>query len=324
MLARSAESLYWLGRYIERTEHVCRLLRVQMEVLVDRPVREINLGWRRIYAAVGRRPPNPAVGFAGADDDFALADSFTLADDLTFERTNPDSVRNCFSNGRENARQTRHCISGEMWTCLNLAWLRLRERRIQDIWKPAPESFYAEVAQDMGTFLGVTDATMYRDDGWRFLQLGRAVERAQSTLVLLVAQFEAVRTREDPAEEEWSGVLRICEAFDAYRRCFGIELRPEHVLDLLVGDSLLSRSVSRSLGTAAARLGVIAPGPDPVRAARELTAELAATARRPWPPGAGLDEREDRLRRMQARCRTLHDLVMAAHMRYDVDGALPH
>ena len=323
MLARGAESLYWLGRYIERTEHVCRLLRVQMEVLVDRPVREINLGWRRIYAAVSRQPPSPAVGFAGTDDDFALADSFTLADDLTFERMNPDSVRNCLSNGRENARQTRHCISAEMWTCLNRAWLRLRERRIQDIWKAAPESFYAEVAQDMGTFLGAMDATMYRDDGWRFLQLGRAVERAQLTIVLLVAQFEAVRTREDPAEEEWSGLLRICEAFDAYRRCFGSELRPERVLDLLVGDPLLSRSVSRSLDTAAARLGAIAPGPNPVRAARELVADLVAGARRPWPASAGLEEREDRLRRMQVRCRTLHDVLMAAHVRYDVDGALP-
>ena len=323
MLARSAESLYWLGRYIERTEHVCRLLRVQMEVLVDRPVREINLGWRRIYAAVSRQPPSPAVGFAGADDDFALADSFTLADDLTFERTNPDSVRNCLANGRENARQTRHCISGEMWTCLNLAWLRHRERRIQDIWKPAPESFYAEVARDMGTFLSVMDATMYRDDGWRFLHVGRAVERAQATLALLLAQLEAVRTRDDAAEEEWLGVLRICEAFDAYRRCFGIELRAERALDLLVDDPLLSRSLYRSLETAAARLGTIAPGPNPVRAARELAADLVATARGPWPAGAGLDEREDRLRRMQVRCRTLHDVLMAAHVRYDVDGALP-
>ena len=323
MLARSAESLYWLGRYVERTEHMCRLLRVQMEVLVDRPVREINLGWRRIYTAVSRQPPSPAVGFAGVDDDFALADSFTLADNLTFERTNPDSLGNCFSNARENARQTRHCISGEMWTCLNLAWLRLRERRIQDIWKTAPESFYAGVAQNMGTFLGVMDATMYRDDGWRFLQLGRAIEQAQSTLVLLVAQFEVVGLRDEPADEEWSGVLRICEAFDAYRRCFGIELRPERVLDLLVDDPLLSRSVSRSLETAAAGLGAIAPGPSPVRAARELVADLVATARRPWPADAGLDEREDCLRRMQARCRTLHDVLMAAHVRYDVDGALP-
>ncbi len=323
MLTRSAESLYWLGRYIERTEHICRLLRVQVEVLVDRPVREINLGWRRLYAAAGRQPPSPAVGFAGTDDDFALADSFTLADDLTFERTNPGSIRNCFSHARENARQTRHCISGEMWTCLNLAWLRLRERRIQDIWKAAPESFYAQVAQDVDTFLGVMDATMYRDDGWRFLQLGRAIERAQSTIALLLAQLEAVRTRDDPADDEWSGVLRICGAFDAYRRCFGIELRPQRVLDLLVDDPLLSRSLCRSLETAAVEMGAIAPGPNPAGAARELAAELVATARRPWPAGAGLDDREERLRRMQARCLGLHDLVMIDHVRYEVDGALP-
>ena len=323
MLARSAESLYWLGRHVERTAHLCRLLRVQMELLVDRPVREINLGWRRIYAAVSRQPPGPAVGFTDVDDDFALADSFTLADDLTFERTNPDSVRNCFSNGRENARQTRHCISGEMWTCLNLAWLRLRARRIQDIWKSAPESFYAEVVQDVGTFLGVMDATMYRDDGWRFVRLGRVIERAQATIVLLLAQLEAVGTRDDPAEEEWLGLLRVCEALDAYRRCFGIELRPERVLDLLVDDPLLSRSLSRSLAAAAGGLGAVAPGPNPVGAARELAAELAAAARRPWPAAAGLDERADRLRGMQAGCRALHDLVMDAHVRYDVDGALP-
>ncbi len=323
MLARSAESLYWMGRYVERTGHTCRLLRVQMEVLVDRPVPEINLGWRRIYAAVGRQPPSPAVGFAGSDDDFALADSFTLADDLTFERTNPDSVRNCFSNGRENARQTRHCISGEMWTSLNLAWLRLRERRIQDIWKTAPESFYAEVAQDVSTFLGVMEATMYRDEGWHFLQLGRAIERAQSTLALLLAQFEAIRTRDDPAEEEWTGLLRVCEAFDAYRRRFGSELRPQQVLDLLVGDLLLSRSVSRSLETAAGALGAVAPGPGADGGTRELAADLVAGARGPRPAAAGLDERERSLRRMQARSYTLHDRVLAAHVRYDVDGALP-
>ena len=112
MLARSAEGLYWLGRHVERTEDVCRLVREQMGALVDRPVREINFGWRRIYGALRRRPPGPAVGVAETDDDYALADSYTLADDVTFERANPGSILNSFSNGRENARQMRHCISG--------------------------------------------------------------------------------------------------------------------------------------------------------------------------------------------------------------------
>ena len=80
-----------MGRYLERTQHHCRLLRLQTEALVDRPVREIYLGWRRIYASMDRQPPGGRLEL-DYDDDFTLADSYTLADDLTFERTNPDSV----------------------------------------------------------------------------------------------------------------------------------------------------------------------------------------------------------------------------------------
>ena len=61
-------------------------------------------------------------------DEYTLADSYTLADDLTFERTNPDSVWSCFAMGRENARQMRNCISAEMWTRLNLAYLRIQKQ----------------------------------------------------------------------------------------------------------------------------------------------------------------------------------------------------
>ena len=57
MLSRSAQGLYWMGRYLERAEHLCRLLRLQTEALVDRPVREIYFGWKRIYGSMYRQPP---------------------------------------------------------------------------------------------------------------------------------------------------------------------------------------------------------------------------------------------------------------------------
>ncbi len=59
MLSRSAQGLYWMGRYLERAEHLCRLLRLQTEALVDRPVREIYFGWKRIYGSMYRQPPTP-------------------------------------------------------------------------------------------------------------------------------------------------------------------------------------------------------------------------------------------------------------------------
>ena len=321
MLARSAEGLYWLGRHVERTGNACRLLGEQMATLVDRPVREINFGWRRIYSALRRHPPGPVIAVLESDDDYALADSYTLADDVTFERTNPDSIRNSFSNGRENARQMRHCITGEMWTCLNQAWLRLGERRIEDIWKAAPESFYADLGQALDTFAGVTITTLYRDDGWRFLSLGRLIERTQFTVALLLAQLDAVRAHEELADREWSSLLRVCQAVDAYKRCYGVEVRPERALDLLVVDPQLPRSLCRTLDEVANTLGAIALGPGPNAVARRLASVLAASVPTLWPDGRGPADRADRLRRVEGECRALHDLVMDTYVSYAPDGA---
>ena len=108
MLSRSAQSLYWLGRYLERAGNLSRLLQLQSESLVDRPVREIHFGWNRVYNYVRREPPGGevSVGDGFDDEDFVLADSFALADDLTFERSNPSSVFSCFAQGRERTPAT--------------------------------------------------------------------------------------------------------------------------------------------------------------------------------------------------------------------------
>ena len=189
MLVRSAQGLYWMSRYLERARRLCRLLQLQTESLVDRPVREIHFGWSRIYASVNRLPPAGRIELLGSDD-YTLADSYTLAGDLTFERSNPDSVWSCFDQGRENARQIRQSISTPMWTQLNLAYLRLQELEMPDIWAISPESFYADTVAQIDTFVGVAAATMYRGEGWRFMQLGRFIERAQLLAALLVAQLD--------------------------------------------------------------------------------------------------------------------------------------
>ena len=196
MLSRSVQGLYWMGRYLERTERLSHLLQLQTEALVDRPVRDIYAGWRRIYGGLQREPPVGSLSLADSDDlelvwsprsdDFTLADSYTLAGDLTFERTNPDSILNCLAQGRENARQTRHLITTEMWLRLNLAYLRIRNLEIEDIWAALPEDFYAGIIAETDAFAGAAAATMYRDEGWRFLQLGRFVERAQFLPALLL------------------------------------------------------------------------------------------------------------------------------------------
>ena len=318
MLARTAQGLYWMSRYLERAQHICRLLRLQSEALVDRPIRDINFGWSRIYTSFGREPPAGDIVQLGGDN-FTLADSFTLAGDTTFERTNPDSVWNCFILGRENARQMRQSISAEMWSCLNLAYLRIQKLSIQEIWRTSPESFYASVESDIDTFTGVASATMYRDEGWNFLRLGQFIERAQLLSSLLMTQIDLDEISEEQSVADWMGLLRLYHAVEAYGRQFNVEVEPENVLDVLATDGLLPASLIRSVDRAGFEIAAIGTGPD-ARASdstRRLSGRLSSVLHYDWP-----DQQDKRamLDRVDRLCRELHQRLSDTYFEYSSEN----
>ncbi|MCY4599209.1 MAG: alpha-E domain-containing protein [Acidobacteria bacterium] len=321
MLARNAECLYWMGRYFERTGHLCRLLRWQVESLVDRPIREIHFGWYRIYGSLGRRLPGADAELVGGGDDYMLVDSFALADDLTFERANVDSVWNGFTFGRENARQMRHHLSAEVWTNLNRAYLRFRKLRIEDIWKTAPETFYEGIAYDIDGLAGAADATMYHDDAWRFLRMGRFSERAQLTIALILAHVAATRKTGESLNDDWSSLLRVCQAVDVYRRRYGVAIRPHRVLDLLVTDERLPQSLTCGIDTVAAELSVINAAPGSSAELLRMARSLADAIRGDWPDDTDLEHRERILNEQRQAWRKLHGLVMDAYVRYPAEDA---
>lgn len=320
MLARTAQGLYWMSRYLERAQHLCGMLKMQSEALVDRPIREIHLGWNRIYVSIGRMPP--AGGTVLVDnDDYMLADSYTLADDLTFERTNPDSVWNCFAQGRENARQMRQCISAEMWSCLNIAYLQVQGMNIQDIWRGSPESFYTWLVGQLNTFAGVASATMYRDEGWHFMQLGYFIERAQLLSGLLNAQLELDEVGREHSDGDWTSLLRLYHALEAHNRIYSIEVKPESVIELLSTDTLLPGSLIRSLDMALYEVSAIGNGPDKGSSdnAKELASRLVSTVRE-WK-----DQPDKRalLAQVNADCRELHQLVNQTYFDYSSESSFP-
>ncbi len=314
MLSRSAEGLYWMGRYLERAQHLSRLLRLQTEALVDRPVGEIHFGWLRVYGTLHRQPPVGSLELL-AQDDYTLADSYTLADDLTFEPTNPDSVWSGISNGRENARHVRHCLSAEMWICLNRTYLRIQGMTIQDIWASSPERFYAETVADIDTFAGVAAATMYRDEGWRFLNLGRAIERVQLSSALLHAQIVAAELTQDVSEVAWTGLLRLYHALEVYDRTYGLTVEPRQALDLLATDARLPDSLARTLHRLSAELTDTAASPDTqaAGAAHRLVGRMSALVNYAW---LDQDDLKALLQQLTAHGRDLHDLVTASFFNY--------
>ena len=328
-----------MGRYLERADHLSRMLQLQAEALVDRSTGEIYSGWRRIYRSLDREPPGGGLELApsheggapqfqqtdGASrqaqtqrrisDEYTLADSFTLADDLTFERSNPSSMWSCFALGRENARQMRHCISAEMWRSLNLTYLKLQRIRMLDIWLASPEGFYTETAEDIETFIGVAEATMYRDEGWHFMQLGRFIERAQLAGGLLLAQLELDDMTNDHAESDWTTLLRVYHAHETYLRTYGVETRPEQVLDLLVTDPMLPDSMRRALDTVSDELAAVGAGPDrgSSAAANRMAGRLRALVRYEWPDS---EDKPRLLVRIAELSRQLHGQINGVYFDY--------
>ena len=318
MLSRSAQGLYWMTRYLERAGRLCRLLQLQLETLVDRPLREIYFGWDRVYRSMSQSPLSGGALERFDSDDYTLADSYTLADHLTFERYNPNSIWNCVAYARENARQVRNHIATEMWLALNTVYLRLQKLNIQEIWKVAPESFYAETIAELSAFSGVAETTMYRDDGWRFMQLGRYMERAQLSAAVLLAQVDAEEQQDESFDADWANLLQVYHAFDAYVQTYSVVVRPEQVLDLLVTDPLLPGSLCRSLQSVASNLKAIGPGPGSQSSdqAAVLAGHLCDLIRLDW------TEKGDRaaiLRQVNANSRKLHHLINEAYIDYPIE-----
>ena len=219
----------------------------QLQALHDRPVDTVDRGWRRIFNALGRDPAGAGLTSSHGDASIMLFDAYTLADDLTFELDNPDAILPCFAKARENARQIRNIISHEMWSCLNVAYLEMRDVRLLDVWADRPQTFFHNASTVVTTFGGIAEATMYQDHGWHFFRLGRFVERALRTAALVDAQIAIFPADENHWVFDWGSLLKICEARAAFRRLNSIKYPPDDVVDFLVADARLSNSISYAL-----------------------------------------------------------------------------
>ena len=319
MLSRNAQGLYWMSRYLERAEHGCRLLTDQLESLEDRPVEEIDRGWRRIYAGLGREPTAGDLESSSGDESIMLADAYTLADDLTFEPQNPDSIRACIDAARENARQVRNAIGEEVWSSLNATYLGLRDIGIAEVWSRRPREFYLRTEDALRTFSGIAESTMYRDHGWHFLRLGRFVERMQLVSALVETQLLLFPTRDLHTESDWGSLLRVCDARAAYQRLRSLDYRPAGVVDFLVADPRLSHSIRYALAQISEALHEVAARrehPSALEATRRV-GRMSAEIDYDWPERDRQDDVATRatLARFQDACRLVH--VNIAHACFD-------
>ncbi len=331
MLARVAADFYWMGRYIERIEHTARLLRHQLTGLVDTPADEVALGWRVLYRALGQSAPDAPADLDEAEA-FLIADAYTLAGNLVENDTNPDSMVSCWAMARENAMQLRPQLPLRVWTCLNRGFLWIRDCEFPAAWKEGPAALVSEGIDRLRLLAGVVDATMPRDNAWRFLELGRFVERLQHQTVLLDIWDRFGRNRTEDLSLSWADLLRVCGAFELYCRRHTMTVRRSAVLQCLVRDP----EVPRSLRFAIHRIDEMLLGIDPLgsryplgrpqRTVLHLAAAVEADVDLHGGAGAEPEQAEGARRSLFPQLardgRALHDVIMATYVDYPVAEGL--
>lgn len=249
MLSRVANSLYWMSRYLERAENIARLVDVNLQLLLDfRGLNDQRLAdhWMPIVQSTGDE-----TAFFGLHP---KATGQAVTEFLVFQMENPNSLVSSICQARENARTVRDQLTIEMWEELNRLYLFVRSPKARQVWRESPSEFFQEVKGSSLQIIGLTFATLIRNEGWSFMQAGKFIERADKTSRILDLRHHVLPARgvpqsADPAGAlEWAAILRSCSAWDAYKTIHGSEVHPKFVAEFLLLHQDFPRSVRYCVG----------------------------------------------------------------------------
>jgi uncharacterized alpha-E superfamily protein len=272
MLARLAENLFWAGRYVERAEDTARMVDVTYHTLLESPFGEAGRTWSQLLDVLHLR------GEWGERPLDASEDTTELVRFLVLDQENPGSISAAILRARENVRSVRELVSTELWEAVNDLHLELRSRDLRREVAEQPSVLLRLVRNASMAIYGVASETMPRDAGWRFLALGRLIERAEMTCRLIdvrYGQLDALKVPnrgvvvEDGGFHHWVAVLKSASAFEAYRRRYRSSTDPVDVIEFLLLAEDLPRSVVYCLTSAMLQLEALSEG-RPSRAVRLL------------------------------------------------------
>jgi len=241
MLSRTADSLFWLARYMERAESIARLVLVghrmaNMALSLGNPGNE----WRSTLIATGCEP-----GYLAKHGEVVPA---LVVDYLVRDPDNPSSIVSCIETARRNARAVRTALTVDMWEALNETWQQTRALKPADLAADKLAGLLEWVKQRSLLFSGAYANTMLRTDAYRFTQLGTTLERADNTARILDVKYHVLL----PSHEgvggvldyyQWQSILRAVSALRSYQWVYHDRLKPWLIAELLILRPEMPRSL---------------------------------------------------------------------------------
>jgi uncharacterized alpha-E superfamily protein len=246
MLGRTANSVYWMARYVERAENLSRLLASTYHMSLISPASGNGTGeW---LAALGIHRDQAA--FRQRYEDVSAGNVIAF---LGLEPDNGNSIRANIRMARENARATRPELTTEVWEAINQTHLELEALSYPKILDKGFQEFFDWVKERSHLFRGAIAGTMRRGEAFTFCQLGTFIERADNTARFLGLKWALLMPsvgKQMSAEDyyRWGALLRSFSAFKAYREVYSVIIEPRRVAELLVLRPDMPRSLFNCVG----------------------------------------------------------------------------
>ncbi len=238
MLSRVADSLYWMSRYIERTDGILRMLKINYASSQD-DLQEFS--WKPVLRIFTYLDENQANAVAH--------NSRAVLQYMVIDKENPNSVVNIVTHARENARSVQDHITKEVWQCLNDYYHTVRaERLIQLLRREDPVTVLDVLIKHGLLYYGTTEITMARGEGYAFINIGKFLERSVQSADILDVKFSDVNY--DFAKTDttyWKYLLLSISGYELYLKTYRSGFDAKNVVEQIVLNEDFPRSIVYSI-----------------------------------------------------------------------------
>ena len=251
MLGKTAGGLFWMFRYLERSENTARLVDAGFRMALVRGGASAE-EWASVIDTAGARNAYLSK--------YEVFDGPSVVDFLLREPENPSSVLASIETARSNARLVRTALTREVWEATNEAWMALRAALARPVREPDLPEVLDIVRQQSALVRGALHGSMLRNDGYDFARIGTFLERADNTARILDVKYYVLlpslaQIGSSLDNMQWETVLRSVAGQRAYRWLTGGEIAPMGIAEFVILDPRMPRSLIFSVTKLCDNLG---------------------------------------------------------------------
>lgn len=240
MLGKTAGGLYWMFRYLERSENTARLIDAGFRIALTRSTSAED-EWASVVKTAGVQQTY--------EQTYDHYDALKVIDFLLREPTNTSSVKSIIDSARNNARLVRTALTREVWESTNECWMTLNRTLRNPITERELPEVLDIVRKQSALVRGALHGTMLRNDIYNFCRLGTYIERADNTARILDVKYYVLLPSVSLVGSsldnvQWETILRSVSGQRAYRWLYSAKIDPVTIADFLILDQRMPRSLA--------------------------------------------------------------------------------